>query len=680
MSDYTVLIIAGVATGAIYALAGLGLVVTYKTSGVFNFAHGAIGIFVAFTFNWLRADLGLATVPALLLAVGVMAPMLGAALERLFLHRLDGSSASTFVVVSLGLLVAVQGTTDLVFGSTSRSIAPMLPTSTFRLGGVLVGWDQAIIVLIAAGAGILLSQFFRRTQVGLSMRAVVDDGPLTDLVGVDGGRMKTIAWMLGAAFASLSAILIAPIIGLDSAILTLLIVRAFAAAVVGRLVSLPLTFVGGVGIGVAETLSTKFAGGHPSLIGLPPSVPFLVLFAVLLFGRKGRFVELVKDRQSGAQAPQLRPFRPAVVATVLVLLALLPYRLGAADLLTATSVVLFVLLFASLRLLVGLSRQVSLCHAVFIALGAASLANFLDAGVPYLPALGLAGLVLVPVGAVVALPAIRLSGLFLALATFGFGVLVQSLIFTTSLAFGDDGVVSIARPRIVGLSLDGDRAFYFFALVVVAAGVALAELVTRSRLGRVLRAIADSPTAAESLGLRVTTARVAAFCLSAFLAGVAGGLLGTLFGSVSSTTYGFGESLLWLTVLVTAGSVSLLGSGTAAFLLVGVPALVSVSAITDYQPLVSVSLPCCSLSRPTDWSASRTPRSGAPGQRPRRGGRRRHRSGSSSAPSGASRWFDRDVSLRTGAQRCARVLWFGAGPPGCGPRRGSRIGGRAART
>jgi branched-subunit amino acid ABC-type transport system permease component len=586
VNEYTVLIVAGVTTGAIYALAGLGLVVTYKTSGVFNFAHGAIGIFVAFTFDWLREDIGLASLPALLVCVLAIGPALGAGIERLFLRRLDGASASTFVVVSLGLLVAAQGATDLVFGSVSRSIEPFLPTSTFGLGGVRVGWDQACIVAIAAAAGLLLYQLFRQTQLGLAMRAVVDDGPLTDLVGVDGARIRTGSWMLGAGFASLSAILIAPIIGLDAAILTLLIVRAFAAAAVGRLVSLPLTFAGGIGIGVLESLSTKLAVGHPSLGGLPPSVPFVVLFAVLLLARRGRFVEVVHDRRSGAQAPPLPALRPVVPVAVLVGLALLPSRLGSADLLTATSTVVFFLLFVSLRLLVGLSRQVSLSHAVFVALGASTLANLVDAGVPYLPALGLAGLVLVPLGAVVALPAIRLSGLFLALATFGFGILVQSLVFTTSLAFGDDGVVTITRPELLGVSLRGDRGFYFFALAIVAAGVLLAEAVTRSRLGRVLRAIADSPTATESLGLRVTTARVAAFCLSAFLAGVAGGLLGTLFGSVNATTFGFNQSLLWLTVLVTAGAASLAGSGIAAALLIALPALVSSSLITDYQPVV----------------------------------------------------------------------------------------------
>jgi len=586
VNEWTILLVAGVATGSIYAMAAMGLVVTYTTSGVFNFAHGAIGIFAAFVFETMRTDGGVPALPALLVCVLVVAPLMGALIDRLFLRRLEGASSSTYVVVALGLLVAIQGVVDLVFGSASRAMKPFLPTSTYDFLGVRVGWDQTIVVVLAALSGAALYAFFRYTNLGLRTRAVVDDGPLTELVGVEGARVKTFSWMLGAAFAALSAILLAPFVGLDVAILTLLIVRAFGAAVVGRLTSLPLTYAAGIGIGVAEALSTKLAGSHPALIGLPPAIPFLVLFAALVVAKRGTFVEAVKDRRSAAQVPNLGRFRPLLFVGIAVALLVLPTQLGAARLLTATSTLIFLLLFVSLRLLVGLSRQVSLCHAVFVALGATTLANLVNAGVPFLLALLLAGLVLVPVGAAVAIPAIRLSGLFLALATFGFGILVQSLVFTTALAFGPDGLVKIPRPELFGISLTGDRAFYFFALFVVAAGVAVAEMVTRSRLGRVLRAVADSPTGTESLGIRVTTARVAAFCLSAFLAGIAGALLGSLFQSVSASTYGFAQSLLWLTVLVTAGSVSLAGSGIAAFLLIAVPALITSSAITEYQPVI----------------------------------------------------------------------------------------------
>src|SRR5207237_3655134 len=155
------------------------------------------------------------------------------------------------------------------------------------------------------------------------------------------------------------------------------------------------------------------------------------------------------------------------------------------------STLAFVLVFASLGLLVGLSRQVSLCHAVFVVFGATTLSHFQDAGIPYLLALLLAGLILVPVGAVVAIPAIRLSGLFLALATFGFGVLAQNLLYPSKAGFGGKAILTINRPDLFGVSLRGDTAYYGFVLVVVLAGVVAVEVVRVTRLGRTLRALAD---------------------------------------------------------------------------------------------------------------------------------------------------------------------------------------------
>src|SRR5438067_9784503 len=125
MREYLPFMVIGLASGSIYALAAMGLVVTYKTSGVFNFAHGAIGIFAAFWFTSLR-DSGVPTPVALALCVLGLGPALGAVVDRLFLRRLGGASPSTYLVVALGLLVALQGLTARVFGGASKSIKPFL--------------------------------------------------------------------------------------------------------------------------------------------------------------------------------------------------------------------------------------------------------------------------------------------------------------------------------------------------------------------------------------------------------------------------------------------------------------------------------------------------------------------------------------------------------------------------
>jgi branched-subunit amino acid ABC-type transport system permease component len=582
MRDYLPFVVAGLATGSVYALAAMGLVVTYRTSGVFNFAHGAVAMVATFSFYSLRVDAGLPTWLAAALAVLVVAPILGVAISRLLLRRLAGAGPAVAMVASLGLLVALQGLVIVLYGPATRQVAPLFPESTFALPGVRVGWDQVWVVGIAAAAAAGLAAFFGRSHLGLQTQAVVDDPELAELMGTDTRRVRTAAWMLGSAFAAVSGILVVPGLGLDAVLLTLLVVYSFGAAVVGRLASLPLTYAGGIGVGLATALSTKWVATTPALSGLPTAVPFLVLFGVLIGGRRrfgvaGAEPVLRPARRSARRSGPSHPLLPAAV--LLAVAAAVPLALSGSRLLTATTTVAFVLVFASLGLLVGLARQMSLCHAVFVVFGATTTGHLLTAGFPWLAALALAGVAMVPLGALLAVPSLRLSGLFLALATFGFGVLAQYLLFPTGAAFGRDAIAEVRRPGAFG----GDTAFYYLVLAVVAAGVVAVEVTRRSRLGRLLRALADSPVALESLGVAPTSARTLVFCLTALLAGVSGGLLGSLTELVNPASFDFTQSLVWLTVLVAAGPSSLGGAVVAALALHAVPVLVDSPEIGEYQ-------------------------------------------------------------------------------------------------
>lgn len=594
MSAYLPFLVVGLVTGAVYALAAMGLVLTYTTSGVFNFAHGAVGMFATYVFYSLRVDAGVPTPLAIAIGVLGVGPALGFVIDRVLLRRLDGAPASTYVVASLGLLVALQGLAVAIYGGETRQVAPIFPTGTYRLPGVNVGVDQTLVVVVAVVVGIGLAVFFNRTHLGLQTRAVVGDRNLTELVGTSSRRVTSLSWMLGCSLAALSGVLFAPFIQLDSLLLTLLVVQAFGAAVVGGLRSLPLTNLGAYGIGIGAALTTKLVATRPNLAGLPAALPFMVLFVVLVASRRGRFQEVTAPARPGTSG--IRPRRPAGggaggrfpavggAARPLLLAAaaaVLPAVLTGSQVVTATTTLAFTLLFASLSLLVGLSRQVSLCQATFVVFGATTLSHFATAGLPYLVALVLAALVLVPVGALLAIPAIRLSGLFLALATFGFGVLAQSLLFATGLAFGKDSMALVPRPA----SFSGETGFFYFVLVVVTLGLVAVEVVRTTRLGRLLRALADSPTAVESLGVNPTACRVVVFCLSAFLAAVAGGLLGSVVQLVNPTSFDAFQSLVWLTVLVTAGASTLGGSVLAAVLLAAVPAVFTSPTVIEWQPV-----------------------------------------------------------------------------------------------
>jgi branched-subunit amino acid ABC-type transport system permease component len=588
MSDYLPFIVVGFVTGGVFCLASLGLVLTYRTSGVFNFAHGGIGMWGAYIFYSLRQHVP--TGVAVVLTVFVVAPLMGVIIDRLLFRRLEGGGAATYVVASLGLLVALQSLAILIYGGETRVVDAIFPRDTYRLGGVSVGLDQTFVVLIAIASGLGLIVFFRFTQIGLRTRAVVSDRTLTSMTGVNASLVTTFSWMVGASFAALSGILFVPFLGLDALRLTLLVVASFGAAALGRLVSLPVAAVGAFGLAVVQSIIIKEVGEidssslRASLSGLPSAVPFVGLLVPFLFARKGSLVEVTgaqraTSRRTGSAA--LRFPRWTLAGFVVVALAA-PHLVTGYRVVTLTGVVAMVLLFISLSLLIGLSRQVSLAHSIFVVFGATTLAKLLEAGVPYLLALPLSALLFVPVGALIAIPAIRLSGLYLALATFAFALLAQDLLFTTGFAFGQEQLVNIPRPEF----LTTDTSFYYFVLAITVVAVVAVELVRVSRLGLILTALADSPKAVQALGISPLVANVLTFCLSAFLAALAGGVLGSLVQVVSQDTYNAYTSLVWVTVLVAVGSRTLGGTLLAAALFVGVPGFIdSKHASPEYLAL-----------------------------------------------------------------------------------------------
>jgi ABC-type branched-subunit amino acid transport system permease subunit len=163
---------------------------------------------------------------------------------------------------------------------------------------------------------------------------------------------------------------------------------------------------------------------------------------------------------------------------------------------------------------------------------------------------------------------------------------MQRVAYPTGLMFGGGGFRTVPRPHFAGINPQSDTAFYYVALVVAVAAGALVVVLQRSRLGLLLRALADSPTALATHGTSTNLLRVFVFCLSAFLAGIGGGLIGAGTTAVQAVA-GFGpfESLIWLTVLVIAGRSPIRGALTAAFLLSVAPAYLG-SGFAEHQTIV----------------------------------------------------------------------------------------------
>jgi branched-subunit amino acid ABC-type transport system permease component len=570
MNDVLPYIVFGVTAGAIYGLSAMGLVLTYKTSGLFNFGHGAVSAAAAYVFYTLHVDENLPWPVAVLIVAGVFGPLAGLLLERMAAALAD-VPVTYKIAGTVGLLVGLRGLISLIYGPEAKTLAPFLPQGTvFTVDGVRVTAENCITVGVGIAAAIGLYALFRVSKLGVAMRGAVDDSMLLDMTGLDPAAVRRISWMIGGVFASVSGVLFASAQGqLDVDVLSLLVVQAFGAAAIGRFSSLPLAFVGGIGIGVVQKIVSQQTVGHQQLTGLDLNIPFLVLFVLLLVIPRGKLVEVgrsVKPRALAASRFTRRQRSTGYLGAFVLLLAV-PSLVGTKQPVWNLAMAQ-VLLFMSLGLLVRVSGQISLCQVGFSAVGAAAFGHLLGHGLPWPVALLLAGLIAVPVGALVAIPAIRLSGLYLALATFGFGVFLAQFFYTKDYMFGFGQKLQTTRPS----GFQTEERYYYVLLAVAVAGAIVVAVIEGSRLGRLLRALSDSPTALVTLGLSTTVSLVLVFCLSAAMAGVSGAMYAGLFGSVGGFAFPFTSSLVALAVLTISGRATIPAAFVAPVLLYVVPA------------------------------------------------------------------------------------------------------------
>ncbi len=569
MSEFLEFTVIGIAVGAAYAILASGLVVTYTTSGIFNFAHGAVAMLAAFTY-WDLQQHHFPTALGLVVVVVVGAPLVGAVVERLFMRQLHGATTERPIMVTLGLLVVMLGIGTLLWNvATSRTMAPLV-SGTFHIFGVNLQWQNAVLVGAAVVVAVVLRLLLYRTRLGTGMRAVVDDPGLVSMAGVSPARMSRAGWMLGFFLAGLAGVLVAPTLTSTFTVLTmtLLVVNGYAAAVVGRLTSIPWTYVGAGALGLLVTYFQQYAAPHLSTgLGgdLTAALPMIFLFVALValpsvrLKAVGRLAAVRIPRVAGGWESLVAGL--ALVAAVVVFAAVMGATFLTPGSSTAGPIVGQALVYGvvalSLVLLVGYAGQVSLCQLTFMGIGAFCMGKVAGGG--SLLGIVVAVAVCASVGALVALPATRLRGLYLALATFAFAEGVQTGFFSDLRVFGASGVPG-RRLSIGGWSLGSDRSEVILLAVVfvLAAWVVLA--VRRSRHGRRLVALNDSPAACATVGLNPTVTKVGIFALAAGMAGLGGALWGTLQLTVTSHTFTIFNGVTFLLFLVIWGTRTVSGA------------------------------------------------------------------------------------------------------------------------
>ncbi|HEY1119644.1 MAG TPA: ABC transporter permease, partial [Acidimicrobiales bacterium] len=564
MEEALTFVVVGIAGGSTYALLALGLVLVHSVSRVLNFAQGAFGTLAAFIAASIAIghDLPWPVAVAAAIAVGAV---VGAATAWVLLGR-DGG-----ILPPLVGTVALLSATSLVearwLGGTREFPTPVSGDG-LKIAGVVITPTRMLVVAVAAVAGLALWAGLERTRLGLSLRAGADNREGARIVGLDPRRLEVAAWSVAGVLGALAGVLSGwTTQTITPGFLTGVLPQAFAAAMLGGMVSLPGAVLGGLVVGVAESLTRLYWGGTP---GSPELVVFLVLGGVLLLRPQGLFTRARRGLAvDGSESlvkllPMVRDPRPgaglgritgvAAPAAAVVAVVAIASAVSGPDAFKLSAVPVYVLLALSVSFLASATGQLSLGHAGLFGLGAFG-AAIATSSWELPPLLGfLAGPVLAGgAAAVLGAASLRVRGLYLAVLTLAFGVVLQAFVFpTTPFSKGGAGI-TLSRPEIGPFDLGDDGTFLAASLILVVLVWAVLRRLERVPLLRGMVAIRENQTAAAARGIDATRLGVVGFTLSGIVAGLAGSTFAFRQGIVVASVFPVSLSLTLVIWVVLGG-------------------------------------------------------------------------------------------------------------------------------
>src|SRR3954470_4718427 len=322
---------AGLGLGAIAALSGVGLLVTYRATGVFNIGHGAIAMIAAYLY-WQLGQWGVPTWAAAVLVLVVAAPLFGFVLERAVFRPLQRRHATPAesLVATIGILVLLLGIAYVLWGAQARHPASLFPRDVVHLGALTVHEDAFIdLAVVIFGTGVL-GLVLRLTPLGTQIRAVVDRRDLAELAGIDANRVAAIGWAIGCVFAALTGVLLTATLPLDPFGLTLVVLETFAMPVIAGLTSIPIAIAAGLALGVGSSEMNLLAPTHAATASIWNALHanlfvVLLLVALLALPRLGRtggdagVATTFARRRAGEHTPARMALQYGVAAIAMVI-------------------------------------------------------------------------------------------------------------------------------------------------------------------------------------------------------------------------------------------------------------------------------------------------------------------------------------------------------------------------
>ncbi len=634
MTDHLSYLVLGLGNGAVYAAIGLALVMTFKSSGVVNFATGAVALYTAYTYVLLRTGelmvpipglpksihLGgpLGVVPAMAIALAIAA-VLGVLCYALIFRPMRNASVVAKAVASIGLMIVLQAVIAQRVGTQIPLVEPIFPMKTIPIGDSVAPTDRIWLAGCVVGLAIVTSLAFRYTRFGVATEAAAESEKGAYLTGLSPDKIAFSNWALSSVLAGLGGILIAPLVSLNPVAYTMFIVPALAATLVGNFSSIWLTVIAGIAIGALQSEATNLQNTFAWLpkTGLSEAIPLILILGFLVV--KGRPLPdrgaVVRQALGRAPRPE-RILLPALVSIAVAVVALM-LTTGSYRAAVITSII-FAVVALSQVVVTGYAGQVSLAQLTLAGVGAYSLSVLnTHLGIPFPFAPIIAAVFATVLGVVVGLPALRVRGLPLTVVTLALAVFLEAFWFRNPSLNGGVTGAPIDTPRIFGIDLGigaGENyprlAFGILCLIVlVLVGLGVAWL-RRSTLGTDMLAVRANERSAAATGINVSRTKLAAFGIGAFIAGLGGSLLGyqqTLATAESFTVF-LGISLF--AVMYIAGITSITGGILAGLMAPGgllYIVLDRTADIGEYYTLISGILLIVSVMANPDGIASRLP-------------------------------------------------------------------------
>lgn len=533
-------VIQGMVIGAITAFISFGIALIYRSSRIINFAQGDLGGVPASLGVLCILGPGVPFLLALPLAL-VTAIALGAAVEFLILRRFFKAPRLILTVVTIGLSQLLAVFTTLMpraFDLSTGSLVFESPIDLqFSIGLTVFRGNEILAMATVPIVIVALGWFLQRTNYGIAIRASAESADRAALLGVPVQRVQNVVWIVATVLSTVGIFLRAGIIGLPigSALGPTILIRALAAAVIGRMEKLPTIFAASVALGVLE--ATVIFTEQDASSAKVDGILFLVVLGALLLQRRGRTAR--GDEASAWQAsrnvrpiprelisvPEVRYGLRAAGGALLVALVSLPLFMSEAQLSLASAIAIICMVTVSLVVLTGWAGQVSLGQVAFLGIGAA-VGGWLSTVWAWdlalvIPVSGLVGAV---VAMAIGIPALRIQGLFLAVATLAFAVATSSYLLNQSLvSWLPTGRIE-RQPLFGRVSIESEARFYYLTLVCLVGAIVIVRGIRRSRTGRVLIGVRDNERGAQAFGVNVTAAKLTAFAVSGFLAAAAGAL------------------------------------------------------------------------------------------------------------------------------------------------------------